>query len=94
MEQEMEQVFEMKVKERNQRLIDSEDDLRCREGQMKKSLEKLRREIEDKKKHMESEKYAWEQANGMTFDELRRRSLEALSKETVDGKKAKKKGIF
>lgn len=28
MEQEMEQVFEMKVKERNQRLLDSEDDVR------------------------------------------------------------------
>jgi septin 7 len=94
MEQEMEQVFEMKVKERNQRLIDSEDDLRRREEQMRKSLEKLQRDVEERKKQFESEKFAWEQANGISFDELKRRSLEALSKEAVDGKKAKKKGIF
>jgi septin 7 len=94
MEMEMEQVFEMKVKERNQRIIDSENDLQRREEQMKKSLEKLQKDVEEKKKSYEAEKYSWEQMNGITFEELRRRSLEALSKEGVDGKKLKKKGIF
>jgi len=95
MEVEMEQVFELKVKERTQRITDSEKDLKRREEQMRSTLEKLRLDIQDKKKQFESEKMGWEQANGITFDELRRRNLEALSKETtVDGKKAKKKGIF
>ena len=52
-----------------------------REEQMKKSLEKLQKDVEEKKKMYESEKYTWEQVNGITFEELRRRSLEALSKE-------------
>ncbi|CAL8097079.1 unnamed protein product [Orchesella dallaii] len=95
MEVEMEQVFELKVKERTQRITDSEKDLKRREEQMRSTLEKLRMDIQDRKKQFDSEKMAWEQANGITFDELRRRNLEALSKETtVDGKKAKKKGIF
>jgi len=94
MEQEMEIVFEMKVKERNQRLIDSEADLKKREESMRKSLDKLERDIEEKKKWFESEKFAWEQQNGMTFEELRRKNMENLTKESTDGKKPKKKGIF
>lgn len=82
MESEMEQVFEMKVKERSQRIIDSEKDLKRREEQMKSQLDKLQKEISDKKKQFESDKIVWEQASGVTFEELRRRSLEALSKET------------
>ncbi|ODN05573.1 Septin-7 [Orchesella cincta] len=78
MEVEMEQVFELKVKERTQRITDSEKDLKRREEQMRSTLEKLRLDIQDKKKQFESEKLGWEQANGITFDELRRRNLEAL----------------
>jgi hypothetical protein len=48
---------------------------------MKTQLTNLQREIADKKKQFESDKQAWEQANGITFEELRRRNLEALSKE-------------
>jgi len=48
---------------------------------MKKSLEKLEREIEERKKWFDSEKFAFEQQTGMTFDELRRKNMENLSKE-------------
>jgi hypothetical protein len=48
---------------------------------MKSQLEKLQRDISEKKKQFENDKLVWEQANGITFEELRRRSLEALSKE-------------
>lgn len=55
--------------------------LKLREEQMRGALDKMRFDIEDKKKQFESEKLAWEQASGMTFEEMRRRNLEALSKE-------------
>jgi septin 7 len=55
--------------------------LKHREDQMRKSLEKLQRDVEDRKKHFESDKFAWEQQNGITFEELRRKNMEALSKE-------------
>jgi len=100
MEQEMEQVFEMKVKEKTQKLKDSEADLQRRHEQTIRSLEAQKLEVEEKRKAFESEKAAWEQASGMTLDELRRRSLEASSREQVDGKEKdkekskKKKGLF
>jgi len=48
---------------------------------MKSQLEKLQRDTAETKRRFEAEKQAWEQANGITFEELRRRNLEALSKE-------------
>lgn len=48
---------------------------------MRAAIEKLRFDYDDKKKQYESDKLAWEQATGITFEELRRRNLEALSKE-------------
>lgn len=96
MESEMEQVFEMKVREKKQKLKDSEADLQRRHEQMKKGLEQQISELEDKRRAYEKEKQAWEQSNNVTLEELRRRSLEASSKETVDGNKKdkKKKGLF
>ncbi|XP_066904218.1 septin-7 isoform X1 [Halyomorpha halys] len=88
METEMEQVFEMKVKEKKQKLKDSEADLQRRHEQMKKSLELQIKELEEKRKALEAEKTAWEQTNGITIEELRRRSLE---RESVDGKEKKNK---
>lgn len=41
------------------------------------------RELEDRKRAFEQEKHDWEGSNGVTVDELRRRSLEANSKEWV-----------
>ncbi|KAM0729505.1 Protein peanut [Formica fusca] len=82
METEMEQVFEMKVREKRQKLKDSESDLQRRHEQMRRSLEQQVRELEEKRRAFEAEKTAWEQQTGHSIEELRRRSLEANSKET------------
>lgn len=50
--------------------------LQRRHEQMKKSLELQIKELEEKRKALEAEKTAWEQTNGITIEELRRRSLE------------------
>lgn len=63
MEAEMEQVFEMKVREKKQKLKDSEGDLQRRAEQMKKSLEQQERELDDKHRAFEKERMAWEDAN-------------------------------
>ncbi|KAK2586160.1 hypothetical protein KPH14_001427 [Odynerus spinipes] len=91
MEIEMEQVFEMKVREKKQKLKDSEADLQRRHEQMRRSLEQQVRELEEKRRAFEAEKQAWEQQTGHSIEELRRRSLEANSKEAVDGKDKKNK---
>lgn len=94
MEAEMEQVFEMKVREKKQKLKDSEAELTRRHEATKKSLEQQAKELEDKRKQFELEKEEWERENQVTVEELRRRSLEG-SREAVDGKKEKKKkGLF
>lgn len=90
MEAEMEQVFEMKVREKKQKLKDSEAELTRRHEATKKSLEQQAKELEEKRKQFEQEKEDWEKENQVTVEELRRRSLEG-SRETVDGKKEKKK---
>ncbi|XP_076448910.1 septin-7-like isoform X3 [Babylonia areolata] len=82
MEAEMEQVFEMKVKEKKQKLKDSEADLQKRSEQMKKSLEQQQREMEDKWKAFEREKATWEEQWGE-----RRRSLENHQKDSKKDKK-------
>ncbi|XP_051176260.1 septin-7 isoform X2 [Leptopilina boulardi] len=82
MEIEMEQVFEMKVREKRQKLKDSEVDLQRRHEQMRRSLEQQVRELEEKRRTFEAEKQSWEQQTGHSIEELRRRSLEANSKET------------
>ncbi|XP_076284445.1 septin 7-like protein pnut isoform X4 [Lasioglossum baleicum] len=96
MEIDMEQVFEMKVREKKQKLKDSEADLQRRHEQMRRSLEQQVRELDEKRRAFEAEKLSWEQQTGQSIEELRRRSLEANSKEAVDGKdkKNKKKGLF
>jgi septin 7 len=39
------------------------------------------RELEERRKAFEQEKVEWEASNGITLEELRRKSLEANSKE-------------
>ncbi|XP_042571112.1 septin-7-like [Cyprinus carpio] len=60
METEMEQVFEMKVKEKKQKLKDSEAKLERRHEQMKKNLEAQYKELEEKRRQFEEEKANWE----------------------------------
>ncbi|XP_067627229.1 protein peanut [Eurosta solidaginis] len=96
MEAEMEQVFDMKVKEKMQKLKDSELELARRHEERKKALELQVRELEEKRREFEREKKEWEEANHITLEELKRRSLGAnSSSDNVDGKKEKKKkGLF
>lgn len=97
MEQDMENVFDMKVREKKQKLRDSETDLQRRHEQMKKNLEQQQRELDDKKRAFEKEKATWEEVNKTSLEDGRRRSLESNSKEHVEGKekkKEKKKGLF
>lgn len=97
MESEMEQVFEMKVREKRQKLKDSEAELTRRHSATRRSLEQQARELEERRKAFEQEVAAWEREAGVSLDDLRRRSLEANSKETMDGKEKKdkkKKGLF
>ncbi|GAA6078110.1 septin-7 isoform X1, partial [Tachysurus ichikawai] len=60
MEMEMEQVFEMKVKEKLQKLKDSETELQRRNEQMKKNLEAQHKELEEKRGQLGEEKASWE----------------------------------
>uniref|UniRef100_A0A0P4WD85 Septin-type G domain-containing protein n=1 Tax=Scylla olivacea TaxID=85551 RepID=A0A0P4WD85_SCYOL len=96
MESEMEQVFEMKVKEKMTKLSDLESDLQKRNESMRKKLEADFAELEEERERFEKERKAWEAANGTTVDELRRKSLESISREHVDGKEKpkKRKGLF
>ncbi|XP_038566537.1 septin 7b isoform X2 [Micropterus salmoides] len=83
MEMEMEQVFEMKVKEKVQKLKDSEAELQRRHEQMKKNLEAQHKELEEKRRVFEDERANWE-----TQQRLEQQKLEASR--TLE--KNKKKG--
>lgn len=50
--------------------------LQRRHDQMRKSLEAQVSEMEEKKKALDAEISAWEATNGVSLEELRRRSLE------------------
>ncbi|ALC40903.1 pnut [Drosophila busckii] len=96
MEAEMEQVFDMKVKEKMQKLKDSELEMARRHEERKKALELQIHELDDKRREFEREKKEWEDVNHVTLEELKRRSLGANSStDNVDAKKEKKKkGLF
>uniref|UniRef100_A0A3Q4HIF6 Septin n=1 Tax=Neolamprologus brichardi TaxID=32507 RepID=A0A3Q4HIF6_NEOBR len=75
MEMEMEQVFEMKVKEKVQKLKDSEAELQRRHEQMKKNLDAQHKELEDKRRVFEEERANWE-----TQQRLQQQTLEKNKK--------------
>lgn len=87
MEKEMEEVFERKVREKKQKLEDSQADLEKRHRESKDKLEQQKRDLEAKMMAFEQEKANWERANNITIDDLKRMSMESL-----DGKK-KKSGV-
>lgn len=87
MEKEMEDVFERKVREKQQKLKDSQTDLERRHKESKEKLEQQKRELEARLAAFEQEKAAWSQLNGVSVEELKRLSLESL-----DGTKKKKSG--
>merc|ERR1712223_1759344 len=87
MEKEMEDVFERKVREKQQKLKDSQTDLERRHKESKEKLEQQKRELEARLAAFEQEKAAWSQLNGVSVEELKHLSLESL-----DGTKKKKSG--
>ncbi|XP_013134948.1 PREDICTED: septin-7 isoform X3 [Papilio polytes] len=91
MESEMEQVFEMKVREKRAKLKESEAELARRHEATRRALEAQAHELEERQRALHAERAAWERDTGLSLDDLRRRSLEANSKETVDGKDKKDK---
>ncbi|CAB3239898.1 unnamed protein product [Arctia plantaginis] len=91
MESEMEQVFEMKVREKRAKLKESEAELARRHEGTRRVLEAQARELDERQRALQAERLAWERDTGLSLDDLRRRSLEANSKETVDGKEKKDK---
>ncbi|XP_054877830.1 septin-7-like [Poeciliopsis prolifica] len=86
MELEMEQVFDMKVKEKVQKLQDSEAELQKRHEQMKKNLQAQYKELEEKRRQFEEEVNTWETHQRI----LEQQKLEL--NRTID--KGKKKKIF
>jgi len=89
MEREMEEVFERKVREKRQKLSDSQADLEKRHKESKDKLDAQKRELEAKMSAFAQEKDAWQQMNNITVDELKRLSMESL-----DGKPKKKGGTM
>ncbi|XP_048007751.1 septin 7b isoform X3 [Megalobrama amblycephala] len=83
MEMEMEQVFEMKVKEKIQKLKDSEAELQRRHEQMKKNLEAQHKELEERRRQFEEERSTWE---------TQQRILEQQKMYVMTLEKNKKKG--
>ncbi|CAJ0938761.1 unnamed protein product, partial [Ranitomeya imitator] len=80
MEMEMEQVFEMKVKEKVQKLKDSEAELQRRHEQMKKNLEAQHKELEEKRRQFEEEKINWETQQRLLEQQNSSRTLEKNKK--------------
>ncbi|CAG9132281.1 unnamed protein product [Plutella xylostella] len=81
MESEMEQVFEMKVREKRAKLKESEAELARRHEATRRALETQARELDERQRALAAERAAWERETGLSLDDLRRRSLEANSKE-------------
>lgn len=85
MEEEMQQVFEMKVKEKKNKLKDTERDINDHERHLLGQLEDQRRMLQSRRADLEKKCRDWQ----ISMEDLRRKD----DKEGVDGKK-KRKGIF
>lgn len=106
MQQDMEQVFELKVKEKKKKLKDSEAELSKKNEQMWKQLDQQNKELEEKRKQFEKEKAQYEEeVRGNDKKGLERSDSTSRSLKSVDGilkekekdkdkKKEKKKGFF
>ncbi|XP_045064635.1 septin-7-like isoform X1 [Coregonus clupeaformis] len=84
MEMEMEQVFEMKVKEKIQKLKDSEAELSRRHEQMKKNLEAQHKELEEKRRQFEDDRANWE--TNQRLEQQRMDASRTLEKNKKKGK--------
>ncbi|CAG2106973.1 unnamed protein product, partial [Medioppia subpectinata] len=97
MEAEMEQVFEMKVNEKVNKLKDSEGDLTRRNDDMIKKLEQQRQELDERRKAYQKDLEAFELIS-KDMEEIRRvNTMDSTMRELqLDGKnkEKKKKGLF
>lgn len=73
----------MKVREKRAKLKESEAELARRHEATRRALEAQARELEERQRALQAERAAWERDTGLSLDDLRRRSLEANSKEWV-----------
>ena len=89
MEKEMEEVFERKVREKKQKLADSQADLEKRHRESKEKLETQKRDLEAQMAAFERDRLEWERLNNVTVEDLKRMSMESL-----DGGKKKKGGAL
>ncbi|XP_031572961.1 septin-7-like [Actinia tenebrosa] len=107
MEQEMEQVFEIKVKEKKKKLKDSEEELGRKHEQMRKQLDAQLKDLDEKRKKFEKEKQEFEEKSEnkkvLERSDSSSKSLKSLLlcslNGSVDGivkekKEKKKKGFF
>ncbi len=83
----MEEVFERKVREKKQKLADSEAELQRRHRESREKHEQQKLDLEAQIEAFNQERLAWERAHNITIDELKRLSMESL-----DGGGKKKKG--
>lgn len=73
----------MKVREKRAKLKESEAELARRHEATRRALEAQARELDERQRALHADKLAWERDTGLSLDDLRRRSLEANSKEYV-----------
>lgn len=52
-----------------------------RHSATRRTLEQQARDLDERRRALDAERIAWEQQSGVSLDDLRRRSLEANSKE-------------
>lgn len=94
MEQDMAQVFESKVREKVQKLQDSEAELTKRHEQTQKALEQQRVELEERRAAFLQEKAAFDMITREMEDIQRRASTMEVNSRDMDPIKKKKKGLF
>lgn len=76
-------MFELKVREKRAKLKESEAELARRHEATRRALEAQARELEDRQRALDADRANWERETGLSLDDLRRRSLEANSRESV-----------
>lgn len=94
MEQEMEQVFDMKVKEKKKKLADSEMEFNRKFEVTMRTLEQSKKEIEERRKKFEAERDQFDQTYAPDGLNNKANSRSSLMKPLDKEKKEKKKKLF
>jgi len=80
MEKEMEQVFQLKVKEKKKRLQDSEMELQRRHETMKKKMDDEWESLDMRRRAFEDSKRKWEEENRQHIDKLANQKTKGKNK--------------